>query len=141
MLLQLQGYDITITHERGKDVVCGHAVLGAITEQNQHRSSTAASRSSHGTLMHRLRRSLAQHLPISKAKIAEIQVATDQDESLRKGLVKRWMENKSQIPPDVMPYFTLRNELVLQNGVLYQGERIVIPMAIRRHSDTNSFLP
>ena len=29
-----------------KDVLCGHAVSGAITEQNQERSSTAASRSS-----------------------------------------------------------------------------------------------
>ena len=77
---------------------------------------------------------LSQHLPISKARHGEIQVATEQDECLQevKQLVMRgWPQSKTQVPQTVVPYFPWRDEIGVQNGVLFRGERIIVPGAIR----------
>ncbi|XP_048255235.1 uncharacterized protein K02A2.6-like [Haliotis rufescens] len=42
-----------------------------------------------------------------------------------------WPPSKEDVPHSVREYFTFRDELSMQNGVVFKGERIVVPASIR----------
>ena len=46
--------------------------------------------------------------------------------------MRRWPEERSQIPPQITPYFSMRDELSVQDGVTFRRQRIVVPFRIRR---------
>ena len=65
----------------------------------------------------------------------EIQQATESDDTLRalKDIILHgWPEECSQTPAQVTPYFSIRDELSLQDGVIFRGQRMVIPSSLRR---------
>ena len=42
-----------------------------------------------------------------------------------------WPENKSTLPLLASPYFDTRDELSVQDGLIFKGERAVVPKAAR----------
>jgi hypothetical protein len=38
-----------------------------------------------------------------------------------------WPKDKSKFPPEVAPYYDFRNEMAVADGVVFRGERLVIP--------------
>ena len=140
MLVQLQGYDLTVTYKRGKEMFVADTLSRAYLQGQSNRIPSTNGCESINLLQSVFERelefvNLSQHLPISEARRGEIQVATEQDECLQevKQLVTRgWPQSKTQIPRTVAPYFPWRDEIGVQNGVLFRGERIIVPGAIRQ---------
>lgn len=48
--------------------------------------------------------------------------------SMRNG----WPESKHSLPATVTPYFHIRDELVIKDGLIFRGDRVVIPKALRK---------
>ena len=46
-------------------------------------------------------------------------------------LRERWPEHKDLLPARIRDYFPLREELSLQNGLVFKGERLVVPESAR----------
>ena len=42
-----------------------------------------------------------------------------------------WPEHKSQLHHDLLQYFSYRDELSIENGIIFKGERILIPESLR----------
>ena len=42
-----------------------------------------------------------------------------------------WPNHRSDLPQSVTPYFTYRDELTVQDGIVLRGERVVIPTSMR----------
>ena len=42
-----------------------------------------------------------------------------------------WPERKTQVPPNVRDYWPYRDELAVQDGIIYRGTRVLIPTAMR----------
>ena len=42
-----------------------------------------------------------------------------------------WPENKSTLPLLASPYFDMRDELSIQDGLIFKGEGVVVPKAAR----------
>ena len=42
-----------------------------------------------------------------------------------------WPEDKTQVPPNVRDYWPYRDELAVQDGIIYRGTRVLIPTAMR----------
>ena len=40
---------------------------------------------------------------------------------------------KDQVPPSLTEYFNFRDELSIQNGLIFKGEQLVIPYGVRLH--------
>lgn len=77
-----------------------------------------------------------EHLPESERRFAQIRKATKRDETMEmlNGVIKTgWPEAKADVEPEIQMYFPFREELhvVVQDGLVYKGERIVVPTAIR----------
>ena len=69
---------------------------------------------------------------ISRARLKD---ETDKDEALQavKAIIQSgWPESKSSLPAHVAPYFHFRDELVVQEGLVLRGDRVVIPKAFRK---------
>ena len=48
---------------------------------------------------------------------------------LKEYIMTGWPSQKSKVQPEACPYF---NELSVQEGILFKGSRIIIPVALRR---------
>ena len=69
-----------------------------------------------------------------KDKMLRLKNETGKDEALQtvKVIIQEgWPENKHSLPMTVTPYFQIRDELVVQDGLIVRGDRVVIPKALR----------
>jgi hypothetical protein len=72
--------------------------------------------------------------PINTHRLAEIRDATERDDALkalRTVITSGWPDSKAELPPNVAVYFSYRDELSLQDGIILRGERVVIPLSMR----------
>ena len=77
---------------------------------------------------------MADFLPISQPRIEEIQRETESDgamQILKSTILQGWPSTKSAAPPETSPYYQIRDELTVQNGIIFRGERCVIPRPLR----------
>ena len=78
---------------------------------------------------------MCSYLPIRDERLRQIRRATEGNESLRLFrcvILTGWPDSKDHIPAQVIPYFHFRDELSVQDGSTFKGERVVIPQSIRR---------
>ena len=72
---------------------------------------------------------------LTDRKIAAVRQATAEDKTLQKvqQLIKKgWRSDKRGLPNQVIPYLHLRDELVYEDGIIFKGDRCVIPQSMRR---------
>jgi hypothetical protein len=46
-------------------------------------------------------------------------------------ITQGWPEEKNQLPAELTPYYSFRDELSVQDGLIFKGERVVVPMSLR----------
>ena len=49
---------------------------------------------------------------------------------LKSIIINGWPGDKLHFPPEVLPYFSIRDKLSVQDGIIFRGERAVIPAEI-----------
>lgn len=77
---------------------------------------------------------MLHYLPVKKETLNKIQDFTQDDEQLKllADLIRvGWPDCKEEVPIEVRDYFNFREELILQNGILFEGDRVVIPFGMR----------
>ena len=52
--------------------------------------------------------------------------------ALRDIIQKGWPTSKSGIPEIVYPYFDIRDELVIQDNLIFKGPQLIIPAPMRK---------
>ena len=68
-------------------------------------------------------------------RLQQIRDATATGQSLRilgEIILKGWPNQKDGIPIEALPYFNYRDELTIQDGIIYRGDRIIVPKALRQ---------
>ena len=73
-------------------------------------------------------------LPISEPQLREIQAETAQDDilqQLKKTIISGWPDTKKEVRTCLHPYFLIRDELSAQDGLIFKGQRCVIPLSLR----------
>ena len=63
-------------------------------------------------------------LPISEPQMAEIQCKTSADlvlQCLVHVTLQGWPNQKEALPSEIHPYFTVRHELTVQDGIFFKG--------------------
>ena len=75
-----------------------------------------------------------KYLPIGEEYLKQIQLEIQRDgylEALKQIITHGWPENTCDVPPTLVPYYGMRDELTTQNGLIFRGEEIVIPLGLR----------
>ena len=66
--------------------------------------------------------------------LQKVVTTTSQDGNLMtlaETIANGWPEDKTQVPPNVRDYWPYRDELAVQDGIIYRGTRVLIPTALR----------
>ena len=74
-------------------------------------------------------------LPISDQRLQEIKSETDKDKTLqilKSAILQGWPAERKDAPVQVTPYFSVRDELSVQDRLLFRGERVVVLQALRQ---------
>jgi len=77
---------------------------------------------------------IVQDLPLAAATLDDVQTYTARDDTLQvltRVILDRWPEDEGDVSTAAMPYFIIRDELSVQNGIILRGERAVIPKSLR----------
>ncbi|XP_033731751.1 uncharacterized protein K02A2.6-like [Pecten maximus] len=122
MLLKLQKFDLEVVYKPGSTMYMADTLSRAYLPFNT-RSSTEVE-TEHVNAM--------QYLPISPERCKALQLATEQDPalSLLKSVIRKgWPLEKTSVPKEVQAYFGFREELTIQNGLVFKGNRVVVPFS------------
>ena len=73
---------------------------------------------------------ITKQLQARSESLQKLRVATQADDELailKHTIMQGWPKNIKQVPPELQPYWTFREELTIEDGLILKGTRIVIP--------------
>lgn len=126
MRMKLQGYDFKLIAKRGTEIPVADALSRAYISDTGP-DMTVFTVSTH---------EISNMTQISPPKMEKIKQHTTTDRELQ-SVIKTvtsptgWPNLKSQVDPVVKPYFDFQEELNVIDGILYKGQRVVIPISMR----------
>ena len=123
MLMRALAYDIEVRYLNGKEMyladTLSRAHLPKASDCGQEEFETINALS---------------YLIMPEEKIREIRQYTNDDTSLqqlKRVIQEGWPADEKSLPPLVTPYFCVRDELAVTDGLIFRGERLVIPKGMR----------
>ena len=144
MLLALQKFDMTISYKRGSKLYLADTLSRAfVPREDKTCSSETSSEICYniditGTISKLESEfekiNMCSHLPISETTLNKIKQATKEDKSmdvLVEVIQKGWPELRSHVPEEISDFYTFKEELSVQDGLIYKGHRLIIPASIR----------
>ena len=123
MLLRALGYDIEVRYLDGKKMLLADALSRAYLPHQKGQEE-----------FEKVNALFYLILPLER--VQEIRNHTSNDPSLQllKATIQQgWPDNKSDIPPLISPYFNMRDELCVTDGLIFRGEKLIIPKDMRQH--------
>ena len=119
MLLRIQPYDVEIDYRPGKNMIYADYLsrVGPTPGPN-------------------IKLEQAIHMiQISVGQLEKLRLASQQDPELsilREQIVSGWPEQSKLLPKIIRSYWTLRDYLSVEDGLIYNGHRLVIPESFRK---------
>lgn len=136
MLLSLQGYNLTVVYKPGPEMYVSDTLSRATVPDTHTNSSlgghTVCSLETEQREVEHINQS--DYLNVTDKRLIQIRQHTDKDEQLRavKSVTLRgWPDLREDAELEVREYWAYKEELSVQNGVLFRGDRVVIPKALR----------
>ena len=125
MLLRLQKYDIDLIFSPGNSIPVPDALSKAYLPNTEEDDKSIE----YQVYL------LVSNLPVSEAKLREIQNAVENDQvlqKLRERILDGLPDSKSSMQPELFPYLQVGSELSIAEGLIFKGDKIVIPSALRK---------
>ena len=72
-------------------------------------------------------------------RVRAIRDATQVDKALqllKATILHGWSDKKQTLASEVCPYFSIRDELSIQDGLIFRGERVIVPTKLRSEMKT-----
>ena len=73
---------------------------------------------------------ITQQLPASNDSLHQLRLSMQADDELallKHTIMQGWPKSIKQVPPELQPFWTFREELTVEDGPILKGTRIVIP--------------
>ena len=122
MMMRLQKYDFTIQYERGKNMHLADMLSQAYLPFQGKEEDDIVSVN------------MVRYLPISDKRLDKIRVETRKDQSLRslsETILVGRPEDKKDAIELTHPYFSMQDELTVQDGLIFKGNAVVITRSLR----------
>ena len=123
LLLRLQQYDVDLRYKPGSEMYLADTLSRAFLKSTTQSKAEEEAETIHAT----------DFLPISEPQLREIQAETAQDDTLqqlKKTIISGWPDTKKEVRTFLHPYFLIRDELSAQDGLIFKGQRCVIPLSL-----------
>ena len=125
MLLHLQQYNLTVKYKKGKDLHLADTLSRAYLQEVNASDLTKELED-----VDQLR-----GLPVCKETWLKVKNAFADDpvqQVLRSVILRGWPGSKGNGPESVQPYFDMRDELTVRDELVFKGQQLVVPRALRK---------
>ena len=129
MMMRLQRYNLKVTYKKGTSLVLADTLSRATL------STTNDSKQTNFEIFRADIDNIVNDSRITSQTLESIKTATTNDKTLcalLKIITAGWPDNKSQLPQSLHPFWTYRDELTVQDGIIYKGTKVLIPQAERK---------
>ncbi|CAI5660683.1 unnamed protein product [Oreochromis niloticus] len=126
MLMRIQKYDLDVVYVPGKDMLLADTLSRAYLPECSPQGSIEEEIESIN---------MVTRAPISPDRLNSIRTATQEDKALQiliDTIHRGWPTVKRDTDGDIRPYFSFQDELSSQDGLVFRGERVVVPTAMRQ---------
>ncbi|KAI8519529.1 hypothetical protein Bbelb_027860 [Branchiostoma belcheri] len=127
LLLRLQHYDYTIKYKPGKEML----LADALSRLSPHDKKE----------MEDMKVQIHHIVRVTTTKLEEIRQETNKEinggikdqelQLLAEAVTQGWPQKRNEIPPEIQGYWTIRDDISVEDGVLLAGSRIIIPKSMR----------
>ena len=120
MLLRLQHYDVSIKYRPGKEMVLADSLsrLSPIPDKEIHlEQSIYADQFTHDKL---------QQLKLESESDPEVT-------AIRNIIIDGWPDSAKQLPKNLREFWSCKDELSVEDGLVLKGERVLIPTTMRSY--------
>lgn len=127
MILQLQRYDITIIHRPGKDIPVADTLSRKSIEYHDRNLNEGMEAQVHTVIT---------SVPVSDKRLSEIREATSLDSqliALKRATLDGWADTRTHCPPIIQEFWNHRDEISEIDGIMFKGEKIIIPRKLREN--------
>ena len=124
MLLQLQKYDLHFEYKCGKELYLADTLSRAYLDHDP-----SVDYSFKYEVM-----SISEVTALHSTKLQEMQEATKSDvilKQLMKMIKQGWPDKYKSVPLCLQPFFAVRDELSIQDGIVLKGTKVVIPESLQ----------
>lgn len=124
MLLFLQKYDINLIYKPGKELILADGLSRAYLKETYEEKMELETQIC----------MITNNVEITDQRIQELVQLTQEDEELtqiKKFIVEGWPEKKNKIPDELKHYYKFRNEITQGMGLVFKGNKIIIPIKMR----------
>ncbi len=125
-VLQLQKYDLRVEFVRGKDIPLADALSRNFLPDTYPELSEG---------MDAHVRSVVNNVPFSANRLDEIRNATNSDtrfQNLKNVIKYGWPDERRSCQPSVIEFWNHRDQLSVAEDIIFKGDKIVIPMSLRK---------
>ncbi|XP_046443876.1 uncharacterized protein K02A2.6-like [Daphnia pulex] len=129
MRLQLQRFDFRLVYKPGKELFIADTLSRAPSPRLFTDDVTQDSEDQVHHVLHSLVTSVS-----TRKRYAEATALDPTLQLLKTVIQKGWPEKRAQCPASVKPYWSVRSDLSMVEGVLLCGSRLVVPMSLRRET-------
>ena len=135
MLQKIQGYDYVVEYRSGKSMTLADT-LSRLPSQADKTSLDLDLRVD-GLDLSKDEIGFCQYdfISFTPKKQYQLREATKTDpvlNSLMETIVHGWPDNIKALPVDVRPYWSFRDELAIEDGIIFKGQEVVVPEALRQ---------
>lgn len=133
MLLRLQRFNLEVRYKKGSELYLADMLSRASLPRES--SNLDASEKNYEIFAAQLERvDHARNVKVSDPKLQQIRKLTQMDPellTLMKVVLSGWPDEKEDVPPNIQDYYNFRDEITLQDGILYKGSKVIIPTIMR----------
>ena len=124
MILRLKKYDLKVTYKKGSEMYLADTLSRTFVQSSTVEDTRGDAEKDTESI------NMVQYLPVSETTQNIIATATESDpvmKELKTTIREDWPENKDFLPARIRDYFSFHKELTIQNGLVFKGERLVVP--------------
>ena len=125
MLCRIMGYDLVFKYIKGKDLLIADALSRSHTT-NHTRSQSEEEIETIGLVIQDQR--VTSHLK----EIAEETAKDNVLQSVIHLISENWSISKRRLPTEIFPFWSCKDQLSFNDGIIYKGDRIVVPTTLRK---------
>ena len=125
MLLRLQKYNLKVKYKKGKEMFLADTLSRAYL--------TGVHVCSFSQELEVIDHTVSLAIPVAQLqRLKNVSSSDPVMRTLRDTIQRGWPPSKSGIPESMYPYFDIRDELVIQDNLIFKGPQLVIPAAMRK---------
>ena len=134
MLMRLQKFDLEVRYKKGTTMYLADTLSRAFVAQTpkEQRPMEAVFQSEMEKELEEIH--AIDYVSITDTGLIKLKQAMEADHvmaTLKATIETGWPETRKEVPPEIKDFFNFRDELTIQDAIVFKGDRLVIPQSLR----------